>query len=162
MTRACAGLGAKRQFYNTQVTPPPRNWEEPDVQARLGELEAGIHFGVTQTSTEEDPAAEIELEPVNRELAQIYSDVDLAPDADDAGHADWIRTEARVIRSRRELDDVKQKLRDKTAWAGELREPLFRFLSRHGEAPADGRADSETLEAGLQRLAASVNSRHSS
>ena len=66
--------------------------------------------------------------------------------------AGWVEREAEVRRTRRELGTVQAKRRALSREVDAGREDLYRFLSRQGEAPPQGRADLNALAAGLERL----------
>ena len=65
----------------------------------------------------------------------------------------WIRALSRASRSRLELTEVQAEIESSSRDIDEVREDLYRYLSRRGSAGGEGRADTATLAAGLERLA---------
>ena len=71
----------------------------------------------------------------------------------DEGLSKWLDLVFQRHRIDSELAQVRAKRESLSREAEEARDTLFRFLVLEDQAPPDGRADSEALRAGLERVA---------
>ena len=153
--RAWRQAGAKRKFVATRIEAP-KQWEEDAVRQRLDEIESGIEAQAARASAhqaEESPQTlEALLEVERSTLSTLLARAEMG-DADlDRESEAWIRELGRFRRSRQALAEVQTELVDVGRDIDELREDLYRYLVRRGAAGGEGRADTETLAAGLERL----------
>ncbi len=157
-------LGAERRYAATGLKPPAR-WEAALVSRRVSDLAQSIevltrpperpggHRDEGEEQTEADCVTSELLEATTL-LEALLAEAGLAVE-DIRGETEHrLRLAAQVHKARQALNGVQAdhaRLRSET---DEGREAMFRFLSLHGQAPIDGRADLQTLDAGLNRLAA--------
>ncbi len=153
-------LGMRRRFEATGLDPPAA-WKPPAVAARRTEIERSLQTARQQPAGDADPGdarasgrppQEAEIQHTESSLQQLMADAGLDTDSMHEELAGWVEREAEVRRTRRELGTVQAKRRALSREVDAGREDLYRFLSRQGEAPPQGRADLNALAAGLERL----------
>jgi len=154
-------LGAKQRLQETGLAAPDE-WTERTVRARAAELEAAMD---TASQQAEGPAVEYEalesertavatqLAAEDEQFATRMTEAALDSEALDKDFERRLRLVAQVHRTRHALARLKETLKQESADAEELRDRLRRYLAHQGEIPADGRADTAALTAGLDRLA---------
>jgi len=155
-------MGAKQRFKESGLAGPGE-WNERSVQSRVEELEAATDAASQQPA---GPAAEHEameseltamaaqLSAEDEHIATLLAEAGLDSEALlDEDFERRLRLLAQVHRSRHELALLTGTLKEETADADTVREGLRRYLTRQGETPSEGRADTTTLAAGLDRLA---------
>ena len=161
-------VGARRQYGETRLGGI-ESWLEPSVRTRMGELVARMQSMRTEV-TPDAPEDEILAEQARVEAAiadesarleDAYGAAGIEPSAIDAGLDGWLEAIARAHVARSELDRITAKLKAARGEAGKVRDGVYRFLSSHGEPGANGRADPQSLDEGLDRIA-SRNSDESS
>lgn len=160
-------LGAVRRFQNTRLKPPT-SWEQRPVDGRIAELDdaaseteqqlARIEAGKDEASEHEDKAASelalsVDLVAASDDYAAAVARAGLDADAVDAELSRWLDLVYESHRIGSELKQIKAKRVSLGREAEEARDALFRFLVLADEAPPEGRADSEALRAGLERVA---------
>lgn len=154
-------LGAQRRFKETGLEAPDA-WNERSVRARIAVLDAAINgvlqqvgdlAGPPETVQQEQQAVSAKLTEENECLRRLLAEGGLQPETLDKELEQWLWLIARADQSRRDLVRLKADLKAASADAEQIREQLFRYLARQGEAPANGRADTAALAAGLERLA---------
>ncbi len=160
-------LGAERRFRETGFKPPA-TWEEATVRDRVSELE-GVMDAVSQrmgefAETEEmeggdHEAVAAELAQAKKHLEAVLTKVGLDADSIDGELGRWLGLVSQARRAREALEKVKAARGASSAETDDVREDLFRFLSRQGEPPRDGCADLDALAAALERVAARSVSR---
>lgn len=154
-------LGAKRRFRETGLEEPAE-WAEQAVRRRLAQLQkAASRKSLTffrdhqqaNFAADSDPGSlEHQLSDENQNLVDLLAASGLNPSALDADLEQRLRLVADVERSRRELGYV-QKARKSAAFeSNQVREQLFAYLARQGNAPSSGHADTETLAARVEHL----------
>ena len=153
-------LGLRRRFEGTGLDPPAA-WKAPEVTARRSEIERSLRSAREQPAGDADPeeapapdrpAQETHPSPTESRLRQLMAEAGLDPEGTSDELAHWLDLEATIRRTRRELRAVQAKRRTLGTKADAGREELYRFLSRQGEAPSQGRADLDALAAGLERV----------
>ncbi len=148
-------LGAKRHYQVTGLEPPAA-WQALSVRERMSDLERSIESLSTQPeqSAEDRGLEQHEAELVQSQalLEKILVETGLDVTDIDGDTERWLGLAAQTHSARNALDEVKAQRARLRAETDEDREALFRFLSRHGEAPPDGHADLQTLAAGLTRI----------
>ena len=149
-------LGAKRHYQVTGLEPPAA-WQALSVRERMSDLERSIESLSTQPeqSAEDRGLEQHEAELVQSQalLEKILVETGLDVTDIDGDTERWLGLAAQTHSARNALDEVKAQRARLRAETDEDREALFRFLSRHGEAPPDGHADPQSLAAGLTRIA---------
>ena len=148
-------MGAKRKFVDTRLEAPGK-WEEDTVRERLEEIEGQIGSLTARAPTK--PADDLRtleatLHSERTTLEVLLTGAGLDEDGLEPETERWIRTLGRASRSRRELTEMQAEISGLSRDIDEVREDLFRYLARRGSAGAEGRADTATLAAGLERLA---------
>ena len=149
-------MGAKRRYLATRVDAP-REWEEDAVRLRLSEIEARIEAQAARSPERpEHGPRELEamLDAEHGTLSDLLARAGLDRGALDPETEGWIRELGHATRSRRELAEVQGEIAGVSRDVDELREALYRYLARRGAAGSGGRADTASLSAGLERLAA--------
>ena len=153
-------LGTRRRFEATDLEPPTA-WKTPAVTARRSEIERAIKLAAEQPARETAPqetqardrtSKETELYQTETHLQTLMYEAGLDADSMSGELARWLKLEGEVRCTRRELRTLQAKRRAIGAETDAGREELFRFLSRQGEAPPEGRADLDALAAGLERV----------
>jgi hypothetical protein len=161
-------VGAVRRFQGTRLRPPG-SWEPvpvdqrieelgdaaAELEQRLAEAEKAVAGGASDN--EDAAATELALSIDLVEAADAYTAA-LAKAGIEAGSVDqrfskWLDLVFETYRIGSELSQVKSKRESLSREAEEARDALFRFLVLEDEAPPEGRADSDALRAGLQRVA---------
>ena len=148
-------MGAKRRFLETRMEAPSR-WETEAVRERLDDLEARIETRAARGALkpEDDPRGiEAMLDAERATLETLLAGVGLEEADLDRETESWIRKLGRASRSRGELVEVQTEIAGLSRDIDEVREDLYRYLARRGSAGGEGRADTATLAAGLDRLA---------
>lgn len=155
-------LGARRRFDATGLAPI-RSWTDEHVSARLRELEAALaeeSVAPADVPSETYAALEQEKRTLSSQLAEAdahareaLAGAGLAPDDLDPELSRWLELHARAERARLELEQVQARRRSTRGDADEMRDGLYRYLSRRGEAPSDGRADTGAIAERIERLA---------
>ena len=147
-------LGARRQFERTGLAPPEA-WTEEAVEQRrrvLGEAADRVRPASPDAAdapvTGEDTAPELAGD--RQELALRLAGLGESSLDEELGA--WLKTLSKAELHRRELAEVRRTRDALTGRADAVREEVFRFLARHGAAPAGGSADPEALSEGLERL----------
>ncbi len=152
-------LGAERRYAATGLKPPDA-WQADAVARRALELQRSMEVPAPQTrqcagDEEQEPDG---VEALATELSESQALFDAAmaeaslSDIDGETEAN-LRLSARVHSARAALRSMQSQRARLRAGAERSREALFRFLSKRGQASADGHADLQTLEHGLQRVA---------
>ncbi len=155
-------LGAERRFKATGLAPPTA-WKAPAVGERLSEIAESADLVAVQMEElarseemeESDPqllALAADLAQAELRLEAILADAGLSADSIDPELEQWLEATRQILRWREELQEVRAERIAIRAETDDGREELFRYLSRHGEAPPEGRADLDALAAGLARL----------
>lgn len=170
-------MGAKRHFDRTNLAPPT-TWDEDHVRTRHAELTevvlrtrtprgacgpktnyVGTDPGALSQSADtvassDDPeartlAAAADLAGLLDEfrISAGPSGHDIAPDIEA-----WLEKLAAAYLAKCNLDEVHAARGQAERAAGDAREALFRFLVRNGQAPPDGKAETDALATGLTRL----------
>jgi hypothetical protein len=154
--------GARKRFETTGLAPPD-DWNEAAVRARSDALRQELLANTGREPIpesratrpgEERAALAGELEEQQAQLVAAMVEAGLDPDDLDPATEGWLVLLGRAERTRRELESSEAQRKIASAGADELREGLYWYLSREGEAPGDGKADSDAIAAGLERLAA--------
>ncbi len=156
-------LGAERRYAATGLKPPVA-WQVAAVGRLQSELRRSIELlgkqpgrsaGGAEAEAEQNDAGEVATELLESQalLEALLAESGLTVDDINEETEEKLRLSARVHSTREALNKTKLDYARLRAETEEQREALFRFLSRKGEAPSDGRADLETLDAGLKRLA---------
>ena len=148
-------MGAKRRYLETHLEAPGK-WEEDAVRQRLEEIEERIESRAARGPAEpEDDRRTIEatLNAERAALDALLAGAGLDHEDLDRETEGWIRALGRAGRSRRELTEVQAEIEGLSRDADDVREDLYRYLARQGVAGGEGRADTATLAAGLERLA---------
>lgn len=148
-------MGAKRRYGETHLEAPGR-WEEDAVRRRLDEIEERIASRADRAAAgpaDAPRAIEVALASERAALNVLLAgagldDADLDPEVEG-----WIRALGRASRSRGELVELQEEIAGLSRTIDEVREDLYRYLTRRGAAGGEGRADTATLAAGLERLA---------
>ena len=156
--------GAKRHFDRTGVAPPAE-WEERAVRARQEEIESAL---ASQTRAREGRAerqggavpapepSDIDPETARETLERLGHELRLPASAGGAqmpaDAEEWLRRLAALHRAEIGLRRLQRRRGELAGATDRSREGLFRFLARRGEAPPEGRADPDALEAGLERV----------
>ncbi len=152
-------LGAERRYAATGLKPPDA-WQADAVEQRALELQRSMEALAPQTPQcpgDEEQAPD-SGEQLGAELSQTQALFEAAmaeaslSDIDGETEAN-LRLSAQIHNARSALRSVQSRRASLRAGAEKNREALFRFLSKRGQASADGRADLQTLEHGLQRVA---------
>lgn len=147
-------LGARRRYESTGLSAPSA-WEESVVQSHLEALDAELAARAAQkTEGANVDAAQIAFERRNADaqLEGLLVELDMDRQDIDRDFERRLRQVAGARRARIEFEQIKSELRLASAEVDELREELFQFIARHGEAPSDGRADTSSLAAALDRV----------
>ena len=150
-------LGAKNRYQLSQL-PEPTSWTEPDVRARLAELQAEIDKNL-QPDVRELPSQERlsrlldEIEGLNDELDLLLATVGLEREELTAELERQMRTFSEAYIAQNELREVQSELRRLQGESETIINRVYRYLYRHGQAPADGNASAALLRKGLDRLA---------
>jgi hypothetical protein len=149
-------LGTRRRFDATGLEPPAA-WKTPAVTARRSEIERSIKRAAQEADPEETKShdrtsEEAEIYQAKIRLQILLAEAGLDADSISGELARWLKLEGEVRCARRELRTLQAKRRAISAETDAGREELFRFLSRQGEAPPEGRADFDALAAGLKRV----------
>lgn len=148
-------VGAKRRFAATRLEEPPA-WEEEAVRQRLDEIESRIEAQAARdpAGPEDNPGTLEAMRDAERSaLSALLAGAGLDGADLDRETEDWIRQLGRASRSRRELAEVQEEIDGVSRDIGEVREEMYRYLARRGALGRQGRADTATLAAGLERLA---------
>lgn len=160
-------LGAVRRFQNTRLKPPS-SWEKTPVDVRISELGdaaariqqqlARAEANKEQTPEHEDDAAsDLALSMDLVEAADAYAaalaKAGIEAETVDENLSNWLDLVFERHRIDCELTQVRAKRESLSREAEEARDALFRFLALADEAPPEGRADSQALRAGLERVA---------
>ncbi len=160
-------LGAVRRFQSTRLKPPS-SWERNPVDGRIDELSdaadevekrlSEVEARKDQESEgEDDAASELALSMDLVEATDAYetalAKAGIDAEAIDENISAWLDLVFESHRIESELKQVKDKRASLSRETEEARDKLFRFLVLENEAPAAGRADSEALRAGLERVA---------
>ncbi len=160
-------LGAVRRFQSTRLKPPS-SWDRNPVDGRIGELsdaaaileqrlaEAEAAEGES-SKQEEDAASELVLSMKLLQTTDAYeaalAKAGIETEALDETLSGWLDLVFENHRIDSELRQVRAKREALSREAEEARDALFRFLVLADDAPPEGRADSETLRAALERVA---------
>lgn len=148
-------MGAKRRYVETRLEAPKR-WEDDAVRQILEEIEERIESRAARGADEptDDPrAVEATLASERAAMEVLLAGAGLDEADLDRETEGWIRALSRASRSRLELTEVQAEIESSSRDIDEVREDLYRYLSRRGSAGGEGRADTATLAAGLERLA---------
>ena len=148
-------MGAKRRYVETRLEAPKR-WEDDAVRQILEEIEERIESRAARGADEptDDPrAVEATLASERAAMEVLLAGAGLDEADLDRETEGWIRALSRASRSRLELTEVQAEIESSSRNIDEVREDLYRYLSRRGSAGGEGRADTATLAAGLERLA---------
>ena len=155
-------LGARRR-YDTTGLSPIHTWDDEHVRARRDELErtlAADAVAPAETPSETYSGLEAErselaarIAEADTQVARTLADAGLEPGNLDPALSHWLDLHARAERARLELERVRARRKSARGDAESIRDGLYRYLSRRGEAPADGRADSDAIAARIDRLA---------
>ena len=148
-------MGAKRRYVETRLEAPKR-WEDDAVRQILEEIEERIESRAARGADEptDDPrTVEATLASERAAMEVLLAGAGLDEADLDRETEGWIRTLSRASRSRLELTEVQAEIESSSRDIDEVREDLYRYLSRRGSAGGEGRADTATLAAGLERLA---------
>ncbi len=160
-------LGARRHFDDSGLKPPLK-WEEASVRERLAELENQIEdvktpdIPPTESAEDEQKSSEqlsVELALATENLDSVLVKSGLDISSIDPDLEQWLELLATARYAQQDLDQVATKLKALNAEKNTRQEALFSFLSRQGEAPRGGSADFQSLSAGLDRLAARLQSK---
>lgn len=160
-------LGARRHFDDSGLKPPLK-WEEASVRERLAELENQIEDIKTpdipppesaedEQESSEQLSVELALATENLDSVLVKSGLDIS--SIDPDLEQWLELLATARYAQQNLDQVATRLKALNAEKNTRQEALFSFLSRQGEAPRGGSADFQSLSAGLDRLAARLQSK---
>ena len=147
-------MGAKRRYLETRLEAP-ESWEEDAVREKLEEVEARIESRKARGEDEpaDDPRAlEAALHSERTTLAVLLAGAGLDDTDLDRETEGWIRQLGSAGRSRGELAEVQAEIEGLSRDIDEVREDLYRYIARRGSASPEGRADTATLAAGLERL----------
>ncbi len=155
-------LGAERQFQATGLQPP-KAWKTPEVSERLSQIRQSIdlvskqmdELAMSEDQNENDAEFVVratELAEAESNFRSALADAGLTVEGLDPELKRWLKQRVAAKRLSAELNDVRAKRAAVNREVANDREELFRYLSRQGAAPPDGRADLSTLEFGLQRL----------
>ena len=148
-------MGAKRRYVETRLETPKR-WEDDVVRQMLEEIEERIESRAARGADEptDDPrTVEATLASERAAMEVLLAGAGLDEADLDRETEGWIRALSRASRSRLELTEVQAEIESSSRDIDEVREDLYRYLSRRGSAGGEGRADTATLAAGLERLA---------
>lgn len=161
-------LGAVRRFGQT-LLPPPSSWEKSAIASRLGELESGLaevearlaEAGAAGDAQACDPEAEdasemalpMELVEASDQLDAVLRKAGVDPASIDEELGKWLQQVHDVRRTGDALAEARTKRKSLSRAAEESRDAIFRFLALNDAAPPGGRADTGSLDSGLQRLA---------
>ena len=148
-------MGAKRRYVETRLEAPKR-WEDDAVRQILEEIEERIESRAARGADEptDDPrTVEATLASERAAMEVLLAGAGLDEADLDRETEGWIRALSRASRSRLELTEVQAEIESSSRDIDEVREDLYRYLSRRGSAGGEGRADTATLAAGLERLA---------
>lgn len=154
--------GAQRRFAHTGLAGPAR-WERAEVEACAAEVAASLEAAETRGAEPGEPEEDLRAERATASAERAEAEIDLAVAAGRAGldlgaldddTVRWLELLGQSHVARRGLRDIAARLRDAREESAAVREDVYRFLSRAGVAPPDGRADRDSLEAGLDRAAA--------
>jgi hypothetical protein len=160
-------FGAVRRFRGTRLAPPA-SWERIAVDERIEQLgDAGAQM--EQQLAEVEKTAAGEGAPEGDDAAQLALSIQLMEAADayaaalaragleeasvDQDLSRWLDLVFETQRVDGELTEVRAKRGSLSREAEETRDALFRFLVLRDEAPPEGRADTESLRDGLERVA---------
>jgi exonuclease SbcC len=165
-------LGAVRRFQSTRLKPPT-SWERNAVDDRIVELTdaaagmeqrlAELEASKAETSDQkDDPATELSLSMDLADASDAYavalSNAGIEANSIDESLSMWLDQVYETRRIDSELNQLRAKRAMLSREAEEARDKLFRFLALADEAPPEGRADSEALRAGLERMAKRTSS----
>ncbi len=146
-------MGAKRKYLETRLKAP-KEWEEDAVREKLEELEERIEARAARgpDAPGDDPRGiEAMLVSEHGATEALLGRAGLDGTKLDRETESWIRALGRASRSRLELAKVQAEIEGLSRDIDEVREDLYRYLSKRGSAPGEGRADTATLAAALER-----------
>jgi hypothetical protein len=156
-------LGARRHLQATGLDAPA-DWNAADVRASLSEIDKSMARVVAEMEALRDPgqreaddrrllALAAEITDAEARLEAALMEGGLGSRSIDREQARWLELAGAAARQRKELEDVRARREAVQAETRDGREALYLYLSRHGEAPPEGRADLDALAAGLDWLA---------
>jgi len=151
--------GAQRRYQATGHKAP-KTWEEATVQQQLDELNRQIETAEASITAAARPVLDdaeradldSESESLELDLFSLCAGTNLDPDDLDAGQLATLRAASQPYRVKRDLERTR---REHDALKREMdatREAIYKMLANAGETPADGKADTDTLAAGLNQL----------
>jgi len=161
-------IGAVRRFQSTRLRPPP-SWESGPVDDRITDLGDAAEKMEQRLAEAEKAAADKAADHEDVAASEFALSIDLVEATDayaaalaragieaesvDKTLSKWLDLVSETHRIDSELTQVRAKREFLSREAEEVRDALFRFLVLEDEAPPQGRADSEALRAGLERVA---------
>lgn len=154
-------LGAKRRYVATAIVSP-LEWEETAVRQRLTELNnqlldadkatAGMHVPHTEGAHgQQEKLAEARAE-ATRQLEYSLGKAGMKLSELDLEMQQWLERLANARLSEQELTQTSTLLKTVSKKRNTGQEAIYRFLSRQGEAPEHGAADTKSLSLGLDRV----------
>ena len=157
-------LGAKRRYVATALALP-LEWEETAVRQRLTELNsqlqqldadkatADLRMPHKEGTPEHHEQLAEKLAAATRQLDSRLLNAGVKLSELDPEMQQWLEHLATARLAKQELDRITTLLRTTSEGRTAGQEAVFRFLSRQGEAPEYGAADTKSLNLGLDRVA---------